>query len=271
MIGRAVAGIALALAIALLARRARALDTGGAIAAVVVGTASMAAGWAWGALLLLFFGTGTALSRWRRTERERRTGSVIAKGGARDAAQVLANGGLYAAITLGVARWVPAPAAAHLWAGAAAGAVAAATADTWATEIGSLVGGTPRSLRTGRPVAPGTSGAVSVAGTLAMIAGAATIAAAAWRLGLPQAAVLGALLGGIAGATADTLLGASLQERRWCPRCAAGTERALHDCGTPTTLVGGLSAIGNDAVNACCSAVGALAGAAAGSLAGGTG
>jgi uncharacterized protein (TIGR00297 family) len=267
---RALIGLAIAVVVALAARRARSLSADGAWAAVVVGTASMTAGWGWGALLLLFFGTGTALSRWRAREKAARTGAVVAKGGERDAAQVLANGGVYAAAALaGSGPWVagwsaPWPQA---WAGAAAGALAAAAADTWATEIGTLARGAPRSLRGWRPVPAGTSGAVSAPGTLALVAGAATMALAAVTFGLSATAGVGALVGGIAGAVADTLAGAAVQERRWCPRCGAGTERAMHDCGTATVPAGGVPGLGNDAVNMLCGVVGAVVGAAAGALA----
>ena len=274
MIQRALAGLVIALCIAVAARRAGALDRSGALAAVVVGTAAMAAGWTWGALLLLFFATGSALSRWRGREKAARTGGVVAKGGARDAAQVLANGGLYAATALaGAGPWAQAWSASWTtaWTGAAAGAIAAATADTWATEIGTLARGAPRSLRGWRPVPPGTSGAVSMPGTLAMVAGAAAIALALLVGGHAPATALGALAGGIGGAVADTLAGAALQERRWCPRCATGTERAWHDCGARTVRAGGVPGLGNDAVNVLCGVAGAIVGALAAALAARTG
>ncbi|GLC24390.1 DUF92 domain-containing protein [Roseisolibacter agri] len=264
MIERALVGLGIALVIAFGAHRAGSLDRSGASAAVVVGTASMAAGWTWGVLLLLFFGTGTALSRWRAREKAARTGGVVAKGGTRDAAQVLANGGLYAATALaGAGPWaLDWPASWTVaWSGAAAGAIAAATADTWATEIGTLARGAPRSLRGWRPVPAGTSGAVSTPGTLAMLGGAAFIALALVLAGRTRDAALGALAGGIAGAMADTLAGAAVQERRWCPECAVGTERAEHDCGARTERAGGVPGLGNDAVNVLCGAVGAVAGA----------
>ncbi|MDF1506482.1 hypothetical protein PYV61_26240, partial [Roseisolibacter sp. H3M3-2] len=67
------------------------------------------------------------------------------------------------------------------------------------------------------------------------------------------------------------LTGATLQERRRCPACGAGTERAVHGCGTRTVRVGGVPGLGNDAVNVLCGAVGALAGGAAALLAARTG
>ncbi|MGZ8377690.1 MAG: DUF92 domain-containing protein [Gemmatirosa sp.] len=274
MILRAVLGLVLALLIARAARRAGSLDASGAIAAVAVGAACIAAGWAWGALLLTFFATGSALSRWRARARAARFEGMLAKSGARDAAQVLANGGLYAATAIaGAGPWAGgwSPASVAAWSGAAAGAVAAATADTWATEIGTLARGAPRSLRGWRRVPAGTSGAVSAPGTLAMVGGATLIALATLAFGLPVAAAVGALAGGVAGGLADTIAGATLQERRRCPRCGVGTERAEHDCGARTVRVGGVPGLGNDAINVVCGAAGAVAGALAASLAARTG
>lgn len=69
---------------------------------------------------------------------------------------------------------------------------------------------------------------------------------------------LAVAIGGFAGALADSLLGATVQERRWCELCKTFTERPIHSCGTPTSHAGGLVGFDNDAVNAACSAVGAL-------------
>ena len=62
VLARAIVGGLLAVSVALAARRTRTLSTTGAITAAVVGTLSVAAGWSWGALLLTFFVTATALS-----------------------------------------------------------------------------------------------------------------------------------------------------------------------------------------------------------------
>jgi uncharacterized protein (TIGR00297 family) len=265
-LARAAWGAAAALAFALAAWRAGSLAASGAAAAVAVGTAAVVGGWRWGGLLIAFFVLASALSRWRRAEKGARTGGVVEKGGRRDAAQVLANGGVFAALAAAGALAAPAPAAAAALAGAAAGALAAAAADTWATEVGTAVGGTPRTLRGWRPVPPGTSGAVTAAGSLALAAGAAATAGTARLLGLPAAAAAGALAGGLAGAWADTLLGAAVQERRYCDRCGEATEQRVHRCGAPTRRRGGLSGLGNDGVNGLCTVAGAAAGALAARL-----
>jgi uncharacterized protein (TIGR00297 family) len=261
---RAAAGLASALAVALLARRARSLDDSGAAAATVVGAVAVAAGWGWGAYLMTFFVSSSALSRLGRREKARRTAGVVEKGGERDAAQVLANGGVFTLALGGAVAWSAAGrngVATLVLGAAAAGALAAAAADTWATEVGTLVGGTPRSLRGWRAVPPGTSGAVSAAGTAAMLAGALALAGTARLLGAPGALALGAAVGGVAGALLDTLAGAALQERRRCDACGLATEQRVHDCGTPTRRTGGVPGIGNDLVNVSCTVAGALVGA----------
>jgi len=223
----------------------------------VVGALCVGAGWSWGAILIAFFVASTLLSRAGAERKERRVGGIVAKGGERDATQVLANGGVYAAAALASMLAPGWPG----WTAVGAAALAAATADTWATEVGTLVGGVPRAITSLRPVPPGTSGGVTVAGTLASLAGAGFVAALAWWAGWPGDAVRGAAIGGFAGATADSLLGATMQARRWCDRCAAATERAVHACGTPTRAAGGLVWLDNDRVNLAATVVGAGVGA----------
>lgn len=209
----------------------------------------MAAGWAWGAILIAYFVSSSMLSRMGAGVKARRTASVVEKGDARDAVQVIANGGVFAALAC-------ASAGAPLAGVAAAGALAAAAADTWATETGTLLDAAPRSLRTLRRVPPGTSGGMSLPGTLALVAGALAVALLARLLGLTPA-VLAVATGGVAGAMADSLLGVTLQERRWCAACERATERGVHDCGAETSRVGGIAWMDNDAVNFTATAVGA--------------
>ena len=248
MIERALAGLVVAGTVALAARRAHALSFGGSAAAVVVGVAAVSAGWEWGALLITYFVASIVLSRVRGAEKAQRTGDVVAKGGARDAFQVLANGGLFTVTALVGAALAPGSAAERTLTAAALGALAASAADTWATEIGSLASRPPRSILTWRPVAPGTSGGVNVLGMLAMVAGAAFIAygGRALSIEVPIAAVV---VGGFLGAIADSVVGATLQDRRWCDTCQKSTERLIHGCGTATRHAGGITLVDNDLVN----------------------
>lgn len=199
-------------------------------------------------MLLGFFVSSTLLSRLGR-ERKRALGE-IAKGGPRDAWQVLANGGV---ATIAIVAGGP------LGIAAFTGAYAAANADTWGTEIGTLVREPPRSIITGKPLATGMSGGVTAIGSLAEYGGATLIAAiAAWAWQSERLFIV-ATLAGIVGAVVDSLLGATLQQRRWCPACRRECERDPHACGTATHHHRGLRWLGNDAVNLAATLTGAIA------------
>jgi uncharacterized protein (TIGR00297 family) len=210
MIGPLAAGFLLSAGVAVAARALRLLTHDGVLAAVAIGTLVFGfGGWKEAGLLALFFATSSLLTRWharRKPHPEHAAG--------RSAPQVLANGSV---ATL-LAVWGSALAAP--WVSAAfAGAIAASTADTWATEIG-LLSRTPpqlitaRLLRTRTVVPPGTSGGVTWLGTIAACAGAALIAGSStvW-LDTRFASVW---LAGVVGMTLDSTLGATAEGRwRW--------------------------------------------------------
>lgn len=250
-------GLLVSLYIAYGAFQRRALTAGGAIWAVVVGTTLFGLGGGVpGLALVAFFLSSTALSRHRQAEKERLTGDLVEKGGQRDAYQVLANGGPAAlfALLYGLSGQ---PA---FYVGALS-ALAAATADTWATEIGLLSKSPPRHLLTFQEVPAGTSGAVSEAGLWATLSGALFIG---FLTALePSEGALGRALvvtiGGLLGGTADSVIGAFLQEQRQCLSCGQPTEQTRHACGGETLVVAGLPGCNNDAVNALATAWGGTA------------
>ena len=234
-------GATAAVVIAFAAYRLHALDASGALAAFFIGTATFGAlDFSGAAVLLAFFTSSIVLSRLGR-ERKRALAGDVGKLGARDAAQVMANGGVAALCALGT-LWGNG----HL-AAAFGGAFAAATADTWGTEIGTAFGGAPRSIVSGKRIGAGLSGGVTVAGSLAELAGACFIAAIAAAFGLH--AFWAILAGGVAGALLDSLLGATLQGLRWCPQCRRPSEREPHGCGANTRPLRGLTFLDNDGVN----------------------
>ncbi|MGI8400880.1 MAG: DUF92 domain-containing protein [Gemmatimonadaceae bacterium] len=252
VLARFIAGAAASSIAAFGAHRFRALSSTGAIAAFMVGTAAIVAGWSWAALLIAFFVAATALSKLGESKKAKRIGAIVDKGGERDATQVFANGGVFAIAALAqIVTHSPA------WYAIGVGALAASAADTWATEVGTLAGKEPVSIISGRRVPAGTSGGITLTGSLGGIGGAVFVGAGAalaqWPV--PFTAVA---LGGMAGALSDSLLGATLQSRRWCDRCEKSTEQLVHDCGNATRPTGGVEGLDNDAVNAVCSVVGAL-------------
>lgn len=245
-------GSALAIVIALTAWRLRWLTGSGALAAWVAGTVAMGAGWDWGIMLISYFLASSLLTRFRRTDKSRRTKGRLEKPGARDAAQVASNGGLFVVAAFGF--WVS---PAEFWQIAGGGAIAASAADTWATEVGSLAAGSPRSIVSGARVPVGSSGGVSVPGMIASLLGAAFVAVHATAVGWPAVAAWGSLAGGFVGSIVDSLLGATAQARFWCASCDTETERSLHDCGRIAVLRGGTRWLNNDGVNALATAAGA--------------
>lgn len=258
------AGFGLAALISLAAYAARSLSLSGAIAATLLGTAVFGlGGLAWAVLLVGFFASSSVLSRMFK-QRKAGVNEKYSKGSRRDAGQVLANGG-FAGLLAVAQAFFPGT---DLWWAAAAGTLAAVNADTWATELGILSPVDPRSITTGKTVEKGTSGGISLTGTLAALGGAAAIGllavlvwpeyaggasltAAPLRLG-------GIALAGLAASMVDSWLGATVQAIYICPTCAKETERhPLHVCGTPTRQIRGWSWLDNDLVNWACAISGA--------------
>jgi hypothetical protein len=237
--GRAAQGAAAALAVALLAGRAGSLAPGGVAAATTVGAAAVAGGWRWGGLLISYFVLASTLSRWRRAAKAGRTAGVVEKGGRRDAAQVLANGGVFAGLVLAGGVLAPAPGTAAVLAGAAAGALAAAAADTWATEVGTAVGGAPRAVRgwAGRRVARGAARDVGRGhgGRVARPRGRrARHGRHTLAFGLTAAAAAGALAGGRGRRVGRHLAAPSRRSGGVLTSAERTLMQRIHVCGTPT-------------------------------------
>jgi uncharacterized protein (TIGR00297 family) len=259
-------GLLLSGLIAILAYRRASLDASGALGAMIVGTLIFGfGGWIWGLTLITFFFSSSILSHYKDSAKQD-LAEKFAKGHRRDLGQTVANGGVGAALAIAYAAWhQPAIFAAFL------GAMAAVTADTWATELGVLSASPPRLITNRHVVEVGTSGGVSLLGIAASAAGALVIGLAALISSVIDQLIrnaddpLGygctvplALVGGLVGSLVDSLLGASVQAIYYCPNCTKETEKSLHGCGTPTLHLRGWRWLNNDMVNFFSSVAGAL-------------
>jgi len=249
-------GFLLAILIAYLALRAHSLNKSGAIAATIVGTIVFGiGGWQWTILLLTFFITSSALSRMFKN-RKRGLDEKFSKGHERDAGQVFGNGGLATAFVLIHFLY---PESTIGWVGFAA-SLAAVNADTWATELGVLNPHPPRLItKLNRVVEKGTSGGISLIGTLASIAGSFVIALPAFFFTGNWSLIPIVTLAGLFGSLCDSFLGATVQAMYYCPLDKKETEKhPLHTCGTETIHIRGWQWLDNDWVNFLCGAFGVL-------------
>lgn len=270
-LGPLLLGAALAALFALGGWATRSLSRGGAAGAFLVGTLVFGlGGLAWALLMILFFVSASLASRWHE-DIKARPSFMFARGSRRDLVQVLANGGVPALLAVGNATWPEA----GLFV-AYAGAVAAVTADTFATEIGLLSQEDPRLITTGEIVPRGSSGGVTVIGTLAAVGGAALVGLAAallyalqdlfvygiWDLRLADWSALRILplvaAAGLASAALDSLLGATVQVVYFSEQRQRETERPRDAKGQPNEKVRGLAWVNNDLVNFAASACGTL-------------
>ncbi len=270
---RLVGGLALSGVIATAAYYLKALNVSGALGAVLIGTSVFAfGGWTWGFLLIAFFVTSSALSHYRARDKQGLAAEKFDKGSRRDWGQVLANGGVGALLALAHLLW-PYP-----WLLAAfVAAIATVNADTWATELGVLSKQPPRLISSGKPVAVGTSGGVTALGMLAAVSGALLISlvivlllGGRALLRHPQelttmqgiGLLVVALVGGLAGALFDSLLGATVQVIYYSPTRQKETEQRIDPDGKVNSYRRGWRWLNNDAVNFLSSLFGAAVGAA---------
>jgi uncharacterized protein (TIGR00297 family) len=233
------------------------LTTSGAVAAALVGAAVFAgAGFVGAALLGMFFVSGSLLTKLSARGDPRR---LDRQTGGRTPRQVLANGA-WAAVGA-----VMASASSMGWP-VLAGSIAAAQADTWATEIGAYSKRPPRLITSRQVVTTGTSGGITMLGTVGGVMGAATAAAITVIAGSMPLIAWAALLGGLSGVTVDSILGATVQAKYACASCGAIGENRVHSCGGQGERLSGWRWIDNDAVNLIATGTGAAVAAAVSAL-----
>jgi uncharacterized protein (TIGR00297 family) len=189
-------------------------------------------GWFHTALLpgLALFVLAFAVTRFRRSQKEQ-IGLAESRRG-RGASQVAANMGVAALVALTLPRNISGGGGfPYAYVGIHIGhfvilsfaalpaliaAIAEAAADTVSSEVGQAIGGKPILITNGRPVPPGTDGAITLAGSAAGCLAATLVvftAVPTLHLNPSQAAI--AWIAAIAGLFADSLIGATLERRGW--------------------------------------------------------
>ncbi len=223
---------------------ARLLTASGAFAAFAVGCFTvLGLGLKGLVILALFFASSSFWSKIKSVNKKKAE-EMLVKGSRRDWQQVIANGGLAA---LSSALYFTTDN--NLWLLGFCICNAAANSDTWASEIGSMSKSKPFFIKTFKRVERGTSGAISLLGTIASILGSFIIAITSYYLfALSGEEFLFILILGFSGNVVDTLLGAFVQAGYTCPSCGMQTEKVFH-CGQKTKLMKGFSFFNNDTVN----------------------
>jgi len=200
-------GVVITVPIAFIAYVARAVDRSGATVGVLLATVLYAyAGWPGLVMLggLMVVGTGVTQLAYTRKEV---LGVAEGRGGRRGIGSVVANAG--AGVTFAILAVVTPYSEAFTIAMVAA--FATALFDTTATELGQAFARRQVLITTWRAVPEGTTGGVSVLGTLSGVGGATVLAALGWAMGLISgAAVLAVVLGAFFGSTLESFLGATM-------------------------------------------------------------
>ena len=206
--GRVPAALALNLAVAAAGYRARTVTLTGAIVGALIGlTIYLSTGWQGWGLLLVTFVAASAASRLGLT-RKVLLGIAEERGGRRGAGNAIANTGV-AAVASVVALAGADPDLARI---AFVAALVAGGSDTIASEIGKAWGRQTWSITSLARVQPGTSGAMSLEGTVAGIAGAAGLGLAAIALALiPRSELWIVVASATAGSLLESWLGATLE------------------------------------------------------------
>ncbi|ABL78230.1 DUF92 domain-containing protein [Thermofilum pendens] len=246
-------GVILGVPLAAYARRKKYLSRSAAAASVIFSGLYMAGGIGVFAASLFFFFSSSALTKLGYDLKRRMNVSEPEEG--RTLMQVVGAGGVAALYSL-LSALSPQSARVPLLVGAYA-AIASSNADTWASELGSLSGRKPRLITNlSVEVEPGTSGGVTLLGALGSLAGSlltglvaliASLLGASPPLGVATIAVV--VVAGWLGEVLDSVVGATLQVKYYCPRCGVLTDKKVHSCGATTVKYSGSSWVTNEVTN----------------------
>ena len=198
-------GVLLVLVVGFISYRMKLLDESGALSGVILGLLIIIfTDIVWFLVFLIFFILGGVFTKYKYNYKE---SLGIAQEGIRSYKNVLGNGLVPLLMALGYHFLNP------IFMIGFFGAIATATADTLATEIGETSANQPRLITNFKSVKPGTNGAISFLGEYSAILGSMIIGSFVYFMDTePWTAFFAAVLGGFIGTNFDSLLGATLEE-----------------------------------------------------------
>ena len=216
-----------------IAYKKKSLSLSGAIGGYLLGIVIFGSGgWNWIIPLIFFFISSSILSHFNRKEKSQR-----------NLLQILSNGGLASIFAIE-----------HIFIKSSfslifyLSAIAAATADTWGTEVGFHSKSKPKLIFSKKLVPKGTSGSITLLGTIGSIIGAILIAVLGQIIFSHKNIFLPIAIAGISGSVFDSFLGRFFQAKYLCKDCGEHSEDNNH-CDLPALRISGLKIIDNNMVN----------------------
>jgi uncharacterized protein (TIGR00297 family) len=237
-------GVVASAIIAIVSYKIHFLDRGGSALAFLMGSIIFSlGGWAYTLPILGFFISSSLLSKGGKLKKKQ-LAATYQKSGIRDFHQTLANGGV--ATILVLTSFLSGYEMIYY---VYIASLAAATADTWGTELGIFSKKNPVLITNFNSVSPGTSGGISIIGSIASLFGSIFIVfIGSLFISLTSYQIIFIVLFGYAGSLMDSIIGATLQGQYKCEICNKNTESKFH-CKCKTNLIHGKPYIDNDLVN----------------------
>lgn len=244
-------GFALSFAIAYLAYKKESLSTSGFIGAILYGLGIYIFGGMYFFTIMVSFFISSSLFSHFKKNRKLKYEKINKKTGMRDYTQVVANG--LPSLIFGLLYYITKN---HIYILGFSTALAAANADTWASEIGMLSKSNPVSIISWESIEKGVSGGISPLGTIASLLGAAFISIISvigygivfGNNGNLFILFLMPTLGGFLGSLIDSILGATIQAKYISSISNTITEKK-YSGGIENTLYSGISVFDNNIVN----------------------
>ena len=276
--------ITLSLVISVRGMRRNSLDFSGGMLSIVIGLLLTITNAAFFSSMIAFYLSSSALTKWKSAEKKKieedfkegmiallnylivASNFLLPTGGQRNWVQVWCNGGIGSVCALfylynsGIGERPinltgPEMDAATLYSLGYVASISCSCGDTWASEVGSAVGGSPRLITTLKSVPRGTNGGVTMIGLACSLTGGLFIGISYYISLLlfsatdsctPQwSIVIIAGIAGLLGSLIDSLLGATVQYSGYSEEI----KKVVGAPGADVKHISGCNIIGNHAVN----------------------